>query len=144
MTDVAGTSSHTVRSQFLRFALVGVAGFVVDAATLHAAIRFLGAGLYVGRVLSYLMAATATWALNRRYTFVDRGNSRLLHEWLKFLAANAVGGVVNYLTYAALVKASALVATWPVLGVGAGSIAGLVVNFTLSRRLVFSNSKRSR
>ncbi|MGE0114236.1 MAG: GtrA family protein [Steroidobacteraceae bacterium] len=130
--------SRTVRSQFLRFALVGVAGFVVDAATLYMVMHTLGAGHYSGRAVSYLAAATSTWALNRRYTFIDRRDSNLLREWLKFLAANAAGGLVNYSVYAALVGTSGLVAAWPVLGVGAGSIAGLAVNFTLSRHLVFN------
>jgi len=141
LTTATSVPSHTLRSQFLRFALVGVAGFIVDAGTLYVAMTFLETGHYLGRVISYLTAATATWALNRRYTFADRRDSQLLREWLKFLAANAVGGVVNYATYAALVGNSDMVATWPVLGVGAGSIAGLAVNFTLSRRLVFSKRR---
>ena len=40
--------------QLLSFAVVGTIGFVVDAAALYAAMHVLGAGLYAGRVLSYL------------------------------------------------------------------------------------------
>ena len=54
--------------QFLRFGLVGTAGFVVDAAALTAAMA-LGLGPYGGRVVSYLAAVTFTWAMNRRFTF---------------------------------------------------------------------------
>lgn len=129
-------------SQFIRFALVGAAGFAVDASALYLAMHF-GAGHYSGRVISYLAAATFTWALNRRYTFKAQQDSNLFREWIKFLAANLVGGMVNYSTYAALVAASTMVANWPILGVAAGSVAGLVVNFTLSRRLVFTGGKTS-
>ena len=52
--------------QFLRFGLVGTAGFVVDAAALTAAMAWLGLGPYGGRVVSYLAAVTFTWAMNRR------------------------------------------------------------------------------
>jgi putative flippase GtrA len=127
----------TSRLQFLRFAIVGAAGFVVDAGCLYLVVHELGGGLYVGRLVSYLTAASFTWALNRRYTFGSRGADKLTREWLKFLAANAAGGLINYGVYAVLVSASEIVSTWPVIGVAAGSLAGLIANFFLSRRFVF-------
>lgn len=133
-------SGKAVR-QFLWFFAVGAAGFVVDTAALYAALAFLGSGLYLGRVISYLAAASATWALNRRFTFREHRSERRLGEWGRFLAANAVGGLVNYATYAVLVATQPVVTAYPVLGVAAGSLAGLVVNFTLSRRLVFVGSQ---
>jgi putative flippase GtrA len=36
-----------------------------------------------------------------------------------------------------LVSASEVVSMWPVIGVAAGSLAGLIANFILSRRFVF-------
>lgn len=128
-------------SQFLRFSLVGVVGFVVDTATLYAAIRYGGLGHYSGRLVSYLVAATSTWALNRRFTFNAHASAHVLREWMKFIAANALGGIVNYSVYAILIAASTNVSSQPVLGVAAGSIAGLAVNFTLSKRLVFVAAK---
>jgi len=129
-----------IAGQLLRFSAVGVVGFAVDTATLYAALE-LGAGLYTGRLASYLTAATVTWALNRRFTFSDRRTDRLATEWVRFLAANGVGGAINYFTYAALVATLPYVAAHPWLAVAAGSLAGLAVNFTLSRRLVFTGSR---
>lgn len=123
--------------QFVSFSMVGAVGFIVDTAALYIAMHVLGAGLYGGRVISYLVAATATWALNRRYTFHARRSQDRFAEWGRFLAANAVGGLVNYVTYAALVTAHALAAAYPVIGVAAGSLTGLTVNFSLSRYFVF-------
>ena len=128
--------------QLLAFSVVGTIGFVVDAATLYAAMTVLGAGLYVGRVISYLAAATTTWALNRRYTFHGQRSSAKITEWGRFLAANAVGGLVNYGTYAALVATQPAAAAHPVIGVGAGSLAGLALNFMLSRYLVFRGARQ--
>lgn len=135
MTD-ASPASDDPRRQFIAFAFVGVAGLVVDISVLHVT-QLLGFDKYSGRVCSYLFAATSTWALNRRFTFKDRRSPNVLAEWARFLGANALGGVLNYATYAALVTWTAVVATYPALGVAAGSIAGLTANFTLSRRLVF-------
>lgn len=131
-----------VRAQFRSFAMVGVAGFLVDSGTLYA-VMALGAGHYTGRVISFLAAATSTWALNRRFTFHGRQDANRLAEWARFLAANSAGGLANYAVYALLVATSPLVAAQPVLGVAAGSISGLAVNFTLSRWLVFT-ANRSR
>lgn len=132
------TTGRTPTRQFISFAAVGVVGFVVDASALYFAMHVLGAGLYGGRLLSYLTAATTTWALNRSYTFRAQRNHDKVAEWGRFLLANAIGGIVNYATYAALVTASPVAAGYPILGVAAGSLAGLCVNFGLSRHLVFS------
>lgn len=122
--------------QFLRFGIVGVAGFAVDASVLAAALT-LGAGVYRGRVLSYVAAASCTWALNRRWTFRDRTSGRV-GQWARFLAVNALGGAVNYGVYALLVHlhGGGSVA-FPVFAVAVGSLCGLVFNFLLSKRLVF-------
>lgn len=121
---------------FLRFALVGVGGFVVDTLVLYAVKGALG--LYGGRVVSYFAAATFTWALNRRFTFVTVKATPKFKQWLEFLAANALGAVVNYGVYSALVTWT-VAGAMPVLGVAAGSVAGLVFNFTVNKTWVFAD-----
>jgi putative flippase GtrA len=128
--------------QFIRFGLVGVAGFVVDASVLHLAMRYLGAGYYLGRLFSFLAAVTVSWALNRRFTFKERTELPATTEWARFVAANSVGGVINYAVYSLLVATVPAVRAVPTLGVAAGSLAGLVANFALSKRLVFVSAAR--
>jgi putative flippase GtrA len=123
--------------ELTRFAAIGALAFLVDTAVLYAALRIPGVGLYTGRLISWTAAATFTWALNRRFTFAGARTEPPLAQWLRYLGANAVGGVANYATYALLVSAVPLFARYPVLAVGAGSVAGLLLNFTLSRRFVF-------
>lgn len=125
-----------VAAQFVSFGLIGTAAFLVDTGVLYAALA-LGIGPYLGRLLSYLVAATFTWALNRRFTFRSHASTHRLREWGRFLAANAVGGTLNYGTYSLLMLSSTLVASWPVLGVAAGSLVGMCSNFLMSRHLVF-------
>ncbi len=128
--------------EMFRFGLVGVAGFVVDAGVLQGLLA-LGAGPYEGRLVSYVAAASATFLLNRAFTFRDRPKSATpMRQWVLFLALNLVGFACNYGTYAALVAWVPLVAAWPVLGVAAGSLAGMVGNFLLSRRFVFGATAR--
>jgi putative flippase GtrA len=131
---------HSARQELVRFTLVGAVGFLVDAGALMLAMHGLGLGLYSGRAFSYLCAATFTWICNRRFTFADGGRGAPFVQWLKFLGANAIGGAVNYGVYAALVTFSAVAAARPVIGVAAGSVAGLVFNFAISKFWVFRRS----
>ena len=131
------------RFQFLSFAAVGVVGFVVDTAVLYLAKDDLGLGLYAGRVLSFLVAATTTWLLNRVFTFGNPPVKSLLREWLHFLSVNSIGGLVNYGVYTALVSMVATVAQHPVLGVGAGAIAGLAFNYLGTKHAVFRHRTAS-
>jgi putative flippase GtrA len=50
---------------------------------------------------------------------------------------NLAGFVLNRGTYSILVAFVAIAAEQPVIATAAGAIAGMFVNFTLSRRLVF-------
>lgn len=123
--------------EIFRFGVVGVVGFVVDAAVLTLGLH-AGTGPWFGRVLSYVAAATVTFGLNRAWTFRAAGRSRsMVRDWGLFLVVNLVGFACNYGTYAAMIAGVAVMREHPVLAVAAGSIAGMAGNFILSRRYVF-------
>ncbi len=122
-------------TQFLKFGVVGVVGFAVDTATVYALRATLG--LYAAGLASYIVAATVTWALNRNWTFRGQGGGEAHRQWVRFVLANMVGFLLNRGTFVALVATVPLCAEQPVLAVGAGAIAGMFVNFGLSRALVF-------
>lgn len=124
-------------SQLFRFGVVGVAGFLVDAGVLTVAIA-AGLGPWIGRIVSYLAAASTTFALNRAWTFRGRAAAGGIGtQWARFVTLNLGGFALNYATYAALIATVPLVAAHPVLGVAAGSVVGMGANFFLSRHFVF-------
>lgn len=124
--------------QFLRFAVVGTVGFLVDAAVLTLAVAGAGLGPYVARLVSFAAAATVTWYLNRRFTFAaHREGTGAMRQWTRFLAVNALGACINFGVYAALIHTVSLARQHLLLAVAAGSIAGLASNFTMSRAFVF-------
>jgi putative flippase GtrA len=143
MTVVSSSAAQTARplarlvGEFCRFGAVGVAGFVVDSVVLIAGLA-LGLGPWLGRVVSYVVAASTTFALNRAWTYRSAPRDAVARRWVIFLVVNLVGFVCNYGAYAALMTSVPLVAANPVLGVAAGSLAGMVGNFLLSRRYVFT------
>jgi len=124
--------------QFLKFSLVGTVAYITDVCVLYLTFM-VGFGLYNGRVVSYLAASTVQWALNRHFTFAHQSNSRAHHQWAKSVAFMAVGASVNYGIYVLLVSSFEFVAAFPFVGVAAGSLGGLAVNFPLSRKFVFTD-----
>jgi putative flippase GtrA len=129
-----------VTSRFLRFAIVGTLGFVVDAGVLALVLQSGLAGFHAGRCLSFLAAASFTWALNRRFTFADRAASRGSRgaQWARYVAAMSAGAAVNYAVYALVLHMLGYTGLIAPLAVAAGSIAGLGVNFSAARHLVFA------
>jgi putative flippase GtrA len=121
--------------QFLKFGVVGVAGFLIDTAVVYGLRASLG--LYGAGAVSYVVAATGNWVLNRIWTFRGQGSGKAHHQWALFLAANLVGFALNRGTYAVLVTFSALCYAQPVYAVAAGAIAGMFVNFFMARTVVF-------
>ena len=121
--------------QFLRFGTVGLAGFVIDTACVYALRHPLG--LYGAGAAAYLVAASGNWLLNRLWTFRGQGNGPAHRQWAMFMVTNLIGFVLNRGAYALLVTFMAAAAQQPVIATAAGAVAGMFVNFSLSRRLVF-------
>ncbi len=121
--------------QALRFGAVGTIGFAIDTAVVYGSRQALG--LYGAGALAFLVAASANWALNRAWTFRGQGAGRARAQWARYLAINLVGFAVNRGAYAAVVTLSTAAAAEPILATAASALAGMGLNFTLSRRLVF-------
>jgi putative flippase GtrA len=132
---LATPSRLMLAEQFFRFGMVGVLGFVIDTATVYGLRGWLG--LYGAGIAAYGTAASVNWLLNRVWTFRGHGSGPAHRQWVLFMLANLVGFVLNRGTYALLVTFLAAAADQPVIATAAGAVAGMFVNFTLSRRLVF-------
>jgi putative flippase GtrA len=122
-------------AQFMRFGVVGVIGLVVDTAAVYGLRHSLG--LYGAGMAAYVTAATGNWVLNRIWTFRGQGSGPAYRQWAMFMLTNLGGFVLNRGTYVLLVTFVAAAAEQPVIATSAGAIAGLFVNFALTRRLVF-------
>lgn len=118
--------------QLLRFAVVGSVGFLVDAGAftllLHA-----GAGPYLSRLLSFLVAVGVTFALNRHYTFRGVARARMAI----YLAVQGAGMALNMLVFTAVIAHPVWIPLQYYAGLVAGSLAALTLNFHLSRHYVF-------
>lgn len=139
-------ADSSMRTQFLRFALVGAAGFLVDEGVLVLMHSILGLDPLVARAISILTAMTFTWWGNRILTFrmqAAQGGAAILREWLRFVGANALGALINYATFAALLRFAPAPLDNAYLAAAIGVGVGLVFNFTLSRIYVFRAHRHS-
>lgn len=123
-------------AQLLRFGVVGTVGFLVDSSVLLVLTHYLAIAPLPARVLSFLVAATVTWKLNRHFTFAQTG-SNPLREWGKYLTATATGGALNVLVYKGWISFTDTSTMNLVLGVAIGSIVAMSLNFLISKKLIF-------
>jgi len=123
--------------QFIKFGIVGVVGFAVDTFFLYVGIDELGLGRVAAGFFAFPFAVTVTWIGNRLFTFRDAPHEPMAKQWAKFAAVCVVGIVFNRGTYTLLVSTIPFVYAYPVIGLLAGTAAGMFFNFFASRRLVF-------
>jgi putative flippase GtrA len=121
--------------QFMRFAVIGVLGFVWDTCIVYALAPRLGP--YVAGLLSYFIVGSINWVLNRVWTYRHAVHAPPHRQLMLFLLANSVGLLINRGAYFTLVATVPVCRQYLVLPVAAGGISGMFINFFLSRRLVF-------
>jgi putative flippase GtrA len=127
---------HEIR--FLRFALVGTGGFLVNELVLYLALQLTHLNKYEAWFPAFAVAVTFTWWGNRTLTFREHAaTSGLGREWLSFVFANSLGALANLTVYSLLV--SEIPKPWgnPLLANVAATLVGLIFNFTVSARFVF-------
>lgn len=129
-------------SRLHRFALVGTAGFIADTCILYGLLS-IGVGPFSARLVSFFAAVLVTWQLNRRMTFDVSSNNDLIREGFSYLLAMSFGGVLNLMTYTAVIGISTNQFWSPALGVAAGSLVGLFANYSLANKWVFGVKSNS-
>lgn len=127
--------NRTFVDQVGRFIVVGTLGFAIDGGLLYLLVSS-GVDPYLARALSFPPAVTATWYLNRVWTFAARqGAAR--RQYVRYLAVQLVGALTNYGVYAGILSLGHRTATGALAALAVGSVAGLLINFAGARALVF-------
>ncbi|WP_245271682.1 GtrA family protein [Rhizobium sp. IBUN] len=122
--------------QILGFAVAGILGFAVDLGVLLLTLQ-LGFGFFVGRAMSFLAAVLVTWCINRHFTFRHHRSQEVHKEWWRYFATMSLGGLFNYLVYCLVVLTLPMLWLLPAFAVGAGSLAGMSLNFIGAKLWVF-------
>lgn len=123
---------------FPAFFVVGGVGFVVDASILALLVHGYGWGDYTARIVSFAVAVTVTWLLNRSFAFADQRTGNRRSEYTRYLFVQGTGMAINFLIYALCIASSALMDRWPVLALAVGSAVALIFNYLGARIFVFT------
>jgi putative flippase GtrA len=129
-------------ARLLRFASVGVVGAVIHIAAFEAVRWALGLGAASSWLISFLIAATAGWAMNRRFTFRAAAEDASAGEWSRYLGVAGVGALAHFLVFQACVAWTGVFAAHPALAIVPGSLASLCVTYAGSSLFVFDNARK--
>jgi putative flippase GtrA len=121
----------------LAFGIVGTAGLLVDAGTVTLLFNGLGVDRYVARLLSFAMAVTVTWSLNRCWTFRGPRSRSLPREYGLYVLAQSGGAAINLGLYVLCVASIPVMAAFPAAAVAVGAVGGMAFNYLSARHLVF-------
>jgi putative flippase GtrA len=123
------------------FVIVGAIGFLVDAGILTALVTGFGAGHYVARAISFTVAVTATWYMNRRWVFDRVTAHKSSREYTSYLVVQVIGAVINLSIYVAVIELVPKLAETPVIPLALGAAVALLFNFGASSRFVFAEPR---
>ena len=123
--------------------MVGGLGTLVNLAVLTV-LDLLNVPLAIAVAVAILGAMGFNFALNRRFTFSYARQGSLPRQFLGFAGASSVGALANYAVTLALIRQSAFLARMPQAAALFGIAAGMLINFGISRYLVFREPRRPR
>jgi putative flippase GtrA len=120
-----------------RFLLVGVVGFLIDAALLVLAHDLLMLEWPIARLVSFIAAATVTWLLNRSLTFAARAGRATIEQWRRYVAVNGAGAALNLTVFMLLIYLAPPLADRPIVALALAAAVALAFNFLGTRAIVF-------
>ncbi|MEM5501960.1 GtrA family protein [Ahrensia kielensis] len=83
------------------FAVAGGSGFVIDIGVLFLLLHLTPLGPIIARIVSILCAMISNFFINRTFTFGQSERS-LREEFIRYASVGAIGALLNYLIYVAL------------------------------------------
>ena len=110
-------------AQFIKFAVVGASGTVIDWVLYFLFTRSLGIYYLIAKIISFVIAALNNYIWNRVWTFKSK-EKKVIGEFIKFFVVSIVGlglntlimyltvGLLGWKDFYALVLATAIVMIW--------------------------------
>ena len=142
VTAPANTRSlrETVRAVRV-FALVGGAGFAIEAVLLTVLTQWAGWEPWYARIPSFLTAVLATWALNWRHTFAGRGLDHRPTEAFFYVLIQVCGAAINLAIFGLCLLYWPQLRSVPVIPLAIGAIGGFACNFVASNAFLYARRR---
>ncbi len=122
---------------------VSLVGFALDAILLTTS---LGSGLHapVARLISLFWAMQATFVLNGLFVFRNLTPKVVPMQWVRYMACNGAGNLVNYLIFVWLVATREPVVSNHYVALCIGAFTAWTINYSGSRLWAFRRERTSR
>ena len=104
MTVTSIISDRRERSRFLRFAVVGAVGAVVDFGSYTILHNLLGVNAVLASVLSFTAAIISNFTWNRLWTYPDSRSKPVSKQLVQFTVVSGVGLAIRTPLFALLVE----------------------------------------
>jgi putative flippase GtrA len=134
---LVAAAERRIDPNFLRFGMVGMVGFIVDAAVLHAMVGLVHLDPYTGQLVAFCVAVTTTWLLNRTFTFRHASAHGPMRQAALYLAVQGAGGLANFAVYAGLLTLVPALTSMLLIPLAFGAGAGLCLTFAGSKYIAF-------
>ncbi|MCH8476158.1 MAG: GtrA family protein [Opitutales bacterium] len=125
-----------ISRRFLLFAFAGLAGFVIEIVIITIGHELLDLGPRWPRVLSFPLAFTATWWLNRRFTMKILTPPNM-GEYFRYGASSSFAATVNLAVYLMLISTHPFFSNNPIIPLVIATLSALAINYTLMIVFVF-------
>jgi putative flippase GtrA len=121
------------RKRFVKFALVGFSGMIVDLTVLYLLVEFFAVHYLVASVVSFLLAVVNNFLLNKYWTFEDK-NKRGVYQFFSFLLISLCGLVLNLVIMYLLVD---LCVVWYILAKVIAIFLVTFWNYFMNKKITF-------
>lgn len=128
----------------LSFGVVGTAGFAVEALILTLLVSGADWSPYSARLVSFSVAVTATWLLNRYWTFRDRKSPGRGAEYVRYVSVQASGALINLGVYSVCLFFSAWMLRHPVAALAVGAAVAMLYNYLGASHFAFRGPPEGR
>ncbi|MFZ5880572.1 MAG: GtrA family protein [Chloroflexota bacterium] len=88
-------SNHKERLRFMRFAIVGAIGALVDFGVMNLLSHFTPMPLVVAGTISFTCAVVSNFTWNRYWTYPESRSRPLLHQLVMFFVVNTAGVLIR-------------------------------------------------
>ncbi len=121
--------------QFIFFGLIGASGIVVGLGILNLSM-LIYQNFVIANLISFLVAVTWNFFLNRRFTFKSQDKS-VFRQWCRFILACLTGAAANWAISMTLYYSLGHFYNHFNQAALIGVATGFIANFFLSKRFVF-------
>lgn len=129
-------TNRTERSRFLRFAVVGFTGAIVDFGVMNLMRDVCSLGLVLSGAISFIAAIINNFIWNRYWTYPDSRSKHFLHQLIQFSLVSVTGLLIRIPILKYLEPVVARFIQWLPFRIPFFSPASLSANITLTIAIV--------